>query len=574
MGKKVDFGNAVRKARANEKKGCPRCGKELRKGSTCPRCGHNPANPPHIAVDALAGTGKTFSLVVGVAYLFATYVWESLVDRLGFEPEPSAQQGKIWRELVKGPAPRTITYLAFNKSIVKEFGKQWAWLVSALKAKGVFFAFKTCHSLGFAACCKPHGIGTDNINRFKTRDLLERELGVDLREYKRTKGGEVIISAVCQLVSKCKMNLVHLWEMGPQDQAEALGNLCVHYEIELNGQQAEVFRLVPILLQAAREETSVIDFDDQIWLPIVNDLPVFQSDLVLGDEAQDWNKCQQALILKAVGDRGRLVLVGDVNQAIYGFAGADIDSIPRMKAVLESTSRGLVTCELTATRRCSKAVVRDCRQLVPAFEAFPSNAEGEVRTATVDEMLKDIRPGDLMLCRTNAPLIEHVFKLVKAGKKANINGRDIGDGLISLIDKLQKVNITLCPKGVEDFVAKLDGWYSAEAQKINARKHPDEEALIRLQDKQDMILMFMEGEADVNGIKTNIKTTFSDPDRKGILGSSIHRAKGLEAPRVWIIRPGLIPHPMAKTPWAHRQEINLDYVARSRAIETLIRVDE
>jgi len=554
MAKKLNFGKAVRKARANE---AGTSGGSL---------------PPHIAVDALAGTGKTFSLVVGVAWLFAATVWDLVVQKLGFDPEPSPQQRTLWEALRKGPRPRTITYLAFNKSIVKEFGKDWAWLVAALKKQGVFFAFKTCHSLGFAACCKAFGIGVDNINRFKTRDLLERELGVDLREYKQTKGGEIIISAVCKLVSKCKLNLVNLWEMTPEEQAEELSALCVHYEIELNGQQAEVFRLVPIILEAAKEETSTIDFDDQIWLPVVLDLPVFTSDLILGDEAQDWNRCQQALILKAAGDRGRIVLVGDVNQSIYGFAGADIDSIPRMKSILEATARGLVTCELTQTRRCSKAVVEDCKQLVPSFEAFPDNKPGQVRTARVDEMLQDIQPGDLVLCRTNAPLVDYVFKLVKLGKKATINGRDIGNGLIDLVDKLQKKNVELCPKETESFVGKLEDWYSREAQKIRARKHPDEEALIRLGDRRDMILIFMEGAADINGIKDNIRGTFSDPDRKGILGSSIHRAKGLEAPRVWIIKPELHPHPAAKSPWAYRQEINLDYVARSRAIEILIRV--
>lgn len=552
MAKKINFGRAVQKARADEDKG---------KG-----------NASHVAVDALAGTGKTFTLIVGVAYLFASYVWDLVVDKLGFDPEPSEQQGRIWKELAKGPKPRTITYLAFNKSIVTDFGKTWNWLVVALKKRGIFLAFKTCHSLGFAACCKAYGIGFDNINKWKTRDLLERELGVDLREYKKTKNGAVVISAVCELVKQCKLNLVNLWEMDPDQQREALGGLCSHFEIDLNGQAENVFRLVPLILTAAREETSVIDFDDQVWLPIVNNLPVYVSDLILGDEAQDWNKAQQALILKAAGETGRVFMVGDVNQAIYGFAGADTESIRRMKAVLKATGRGLVTYELTQTRRCSKAVVRDCQQLVPAFEAFPSNSEGFVGEATVEEMLKRVQDGDLILCRTNAPLVAIVFKLVKTGHKANINGRKIGEGLVSLIEKQMKANVKLCPKGIETFVGKIDDWHQAEAKKINDLKHPDEEALITLQDKRDMILVFMEGAEDVEGVKANILDTFSDPDRNGILGSSIHKAKGLEARNVWLVHPELLPHPMAKTPWAYEQEVHLDYVARSRAIENLIRV--
>ena len=56
---------------------------------------------------------------------------------------------------------------------------------------------------------------------------------------------------------------------------------------------------------------------------------------------------------------------------------------------------------------------------------------------------------------------------------------------------------------------------------------------------------------------------------KGILLSSVHRAKGLEADRVFIIEPGLMPHPGAKSDWQRVQEDNLKYVAITRAIRSL-----
>jgi superfamily I DNA/RNA helicase len=56
--------------------------------------------------------------------------------------------------------------------------------------------------------------------------------------------------------------------------------------------------------------------------------------------------------------------------------------------------------------------------------------------------------------------------------------------------------------------------------------------------------------------------------------SSIHKAKGLEARRVFFIRTekAPCPHPMAKTAWAREQEQNLCYVAITRAIEELVYV--
>jgi superfamily I DNA/RNA helicase len=60
---------------------------------------------------------------------------------------------------------------------------------------------------------------------------------------------------------------------------------------------------------------------------------------------------------------------------------------------------------------------------------------------------------------------------------------------------------------------------------------------------------------------------------EGTLLSSVHRAKGLEAKRVFILRPDLMPHPKAKSAWEKGQEANLEYVAITRAIEELVYVD-
>ena len=52
--------------------------------------------------------------------------------------------------------------------------------------------------------------------------------------------------------------------------------------------------------------------------------------------------------------------------------------------------------------------------------------------------------------------------------------------------------------------------------------------------------------------------------------ATVHKAKGLEAPRVFILEPNLMPSPWAKKAWQIEQEGNLQYVAVTRALETLI----
>jgi len=62
---------------------------------------------------------------------------------------------------------------------------------------------------------------------------------------------------------------------------------------------------------------------------------------------------------------------------------------------------------------------------------------------------------------------------------------------------------------------------------------------------------------------------FTD-DIQGVVLSTIHKVKGLESDKVFIIRPDLMPMPHAKGGWQLREEKNLEYVAITRARLELI----
>ena len=89
-----------------------------------------------------------------------------------------------------------------------------------------------------------------------------------------------------------------------------------------------------------------------------------------------------------------------------------------------------------------------------------------------------------------------------------------------------------------------------------------------LEDKV-MTLLFLAKIADsILDLKHKIKSIFTD-EIQGIVLSTVHKIKGLEANRVFIIRPDLLPMQTAK-PWQHIQEKNLQYVAYTRAKLDLI----
>jgi hypothetical protein len=564
------------------------------------------APPRHIVVRAYAGTGKTFTQIVGVAYAYGSKaLWRKLCDKLGFEPQPSEEQMAVWQAMKRIPA-KTIIYCAFNKSIVTEFNMKWGWLVEYLSQEGVSLSFSTINSLGYKCCANAFGRRCQQGKKWKTTDILADIIGRDIREVKRDN--PVMVKAVEDLVRYCKLGLVGWSEKALCDQFgttvekgfsvhnicnEQLDDLCRHYDVDMEGNRDRVYRYVVEVLQKSYEMTWKLDFDDQNWMPIVMNLPIDKVDLLLVDEAQDLNRCKQEFVLRC----GRnLLVVGDTHQAIYGFAGADVESIPRMERLLGVEQH----LKLTETRRCGKAIVLEAQKAVPDFRAHESNPPGEIVTISSIKYAEMLQDGDGVLCRINAPLISEALRRLKQKKKAVIIGRKFGEQLASFIKSLKAGD-------VGDLVQKVDDWYNMEVAKEQRMRNPNEDRLISLGDKRDCVLAFTENCITVEDVVKEIDKVFAgkvcpkcgqhydeDFDRcvaqscktitlpgenwpvgpmlvmpEGVQYSSGHRAKGKEWNNVFFLYPELVPHPMAKTAWAKEQEKNLWYVMVTRAIHRL-----
>lgn len=512
------------------------------------------AAAPHLVIVARAGTGKTTTLIEGL----------KVARGLPSKFTPSEQQKAVWDAMSAGPRPNTVAFVAFNSSIAKELKDRVPPGCDAM----------TNHSLGLRAVRGAFRLfgGDRGINEYRVDDIIAEILGADIRQLRKDKF--VLIKATRELVGLCKMNLTDPTE-------EALRDLADYYEVELGDDKGksyrtEVFALVPKVLERCKDvsKDGCVDFDDMIWLPVALDLPVARYDLLLVDEAQDLNRCQQALAKKA---GRRLVLCGDPKQAIYGFAGADARSMDRMTEELGATDRGVQTLPLTVTRRCGKAIVAEAKKLVKDFEAFDANGEGRIcrESFKADSLGRSYRAkaadGDMVLCRVNAPLVSECFRFIKAGRKATIQGRNVGQGLVNTVRKCGAAD-------VRDLIDRLGRWCEGEVAKENAKKNPSEAKIINIQDKFDCLMCFVEGlepAASPDQVIGKIDAVFTDDkNRPGVRLSSIHKAKGLEAGRVFLLEPegATVPHPMAKSAWQVEQEWNLRYVAITRAIEELVYV--
>jgi len=283
-------------------------------------------------------------------------------------------------------------------------------------------------------------------------------------------------------------------------------------------------------------------------------------DVVLVDECQDLNKAQLNLVLKAARQGGRVIFVWDRNQAIQGFAGADNNSFDNVVRASNAKEMPLSICY-----RCPKSHVEMARELVPQIESSPTAIDGTVKHIGMSDFYELPSFGDLILSRRNAPLIGTAFRLISRGVQARIRGRDIATGLVKLIKAADKVVIDNAGKFSESFPAKLKISIRHKIDLLD--QSPDSEALKEsLQDQLDCILAFMSGRPDIQTneqLCTEIQKLFAD-DGASVWLSSIHRAKGLESDRVFILDAENI-RANCRLHWQREQELNLEYVALTRS---------
>ncbi len=492
----------------------------------------------NLIVQALAGTGKTFTAVEGI---------KMMLGNANFSIAPSVQQKAIWSCFNEGKTPDRVCLAAFNVSIKD---------VMEEKLKEMHDCYvSTIHGLGLASIRNFLGRAgaAIKVNKKKTDHLLST-LHDGESAWNLSKSFPGYPAAVRRLVQVCKYKL---WE-DPTDEEITL--IAAEYGVGLNSHADMIFDSVRKILElAALISNDEVDFDDMVWLPIRLGLPMTQYDLMVVDEGQDLNYCQQRITLK-VGKR--IIVIGDKNQAIYGFAGADTKSMDTMYYHLDKRD-GCKELPLTVTRRCSFAVVEEAQKIVPEFQAHHTNSPGHVGPDTIDSA----EPGDMVVCRTNAPLIGQAFQFINSNVPVNIIGSDISARLISLVKTL-KADSTM------SLVLKVNKHQDKEIARLNKQKYCPGTLIAAIEDRCKCLRIIARKVSTVNKVISTIKDLFTKRTGKSIRLSSIHRAKGLEAGNVFIMEPEKLPHPLATLDWEKEQEKNLKYVAVTRAVNNLTFVEK
>ena len=326
---------------------------------------------------------------------------------------------------------------------------------------------------------------------------------------------------------------------------------------------------IAALDEHVRLAPTLVDFDDMVYIPVVTGMKMWENDWFLGDEAQDTNPARRALARKMLRRDGRSVWVGDRHQAIYGFTGADSDAIDQIV-----TQFNCCSLPLTVTYRCPKSVVAEAQTVVSHIEAAPSAPEGEViRTSYETFMSKYVdssKPTDGILCRNTAPLVATAFSLIKRGVPCFVEGRDIGKSLLTLANRFSA-------RSVDKLREKLEGYAERETQKLIAKGKETQAA--SLQDRVDTLLVVLSECKRPTELPQKVYNLFADTVsetgvktvRKMVTLATVHRSKGREWPRVFVLgRDVYMPSRWARQAWQLEQESNLIYVAYTRTMETLV----
>lgn len=480
------------------------------------------------AISAVAGSGKTTTEVECARRIAAKYPDEEIL------------------------------FLAFNKAIVEE-----------LKEKTKEFPSIRCftlHSLGLSILCRSKLKLNVNESKYKNyiRDNYARLIDRPLDNEQKKKW--VYINNCDELLRLCRINMV-----AAKDK-QHIREIAMHYGVacianEIDAVSYLITKANMLITFRSKGITGYdIDYTDMICLPLTESFSkfIYKYDTVFIDEAQDLSLVQQELMLASMKKDGRFIAAGDKNQAIVGFSGSMSNSFERLEALAGKS------LPLSVNYRCGSTIINEAQKLVPQIEAYEEAVAGEIEYT---DSLATAQPSDMILCRKTAPLIEVALQMIANGKSANIKGRDIAEKMKSMVDR---ISADVCvPLTLDVLWQRLDTMLENLVDDLRSRgieyytAHP---LFIDMRDKIYALKTVGQHCSEPPDLIELLDRLFADTiTGNAVMLSTVHKAKGLEADNVFIICPELLPMVIdGQQEWERQQEMNLKYVAITRAKKRLV----
>jgi DNA helicase-2/ATP-dependent DNA helicase PcrA len=314
------------------------------------------------------------------------------------------------------------------------------------------------------------------------------------------------------------------------------------------------------------------------------------------DEFQDVNPLQFDLLAAWLGGRTELCVVGDPDQAIYGWNGADADHLNRFDVHFP----GATMLELRQNYRSTPQVLRVAARALVGREPMSANRDGGPdpvvsghadQTAEAEAIARNVRDrrgpngrwrDQAVLVRTNAQTEPVLQALRSAGIPVRTRS---GSGVLDRADvKAQLQTLSRVKGPLADHLGDLrvaaggqldDGATPDLAEDAGASGDETGRAaafaeLNRMADEFLALEPAGTGPGFVASVRSQALAAV-DESVDSVEVATFHSAKGLEWPSVHLggLEHGLVPISHAREPAAIAEERRLLYVALSRAEEHL-----
>jgi hypothetical protein len=315
-----------------------------------------------------------------------------------------------------------------------------------------------------------------------------------------------------------------------QTQVEDFAAIRDQEDIDFAGMGDHDWDLVALnAMQRSMEKDKLnrISFSDMVWLPVAMGWVRQWFNFGVVDETQDMSRPQLEMVCLAIN--GRIGVVGDRRQSIYSFRGAVSNGMEMMRERLKAK-----VLNLTVTYRCPKKVVNLAKEIVPEFKAASAAPEGTIEEVNKAFLEQNAKPGDAILSRLNAPLMPLALSFLRRNIPARIEGRNIGEALLSMVRSMKA-------KSVPDFIGKVASWREKQHQRLKRIKDVAQRNQ-RLEQADDIAMTLTavaEGASSAKDVEDRIRNLFQDTNeesRPAVVLSSVHKAKGLEWERVFLLK--------------------------------------
>tara|TARA_R100001377_G_scaffold85310_1_gene71520 strand:+ start:48338 stop:49807 length:1470 start_codon:yes stop_codon:yes gene_type:complete len=436
-------------------------------------------------------------------------------------------------------------FLAFNSSVQEEIQNQ-------IESRGLDQGKSlTVHSLGFSAVKKWKRCV---VNKGKNFDLI-KELQKKEKVKFRMMTWEDKLRLTYTLMDMNDISRLFLTDDMQTIMENAAG---IGKNLFIAPNLAHFWKgFLELRAESYKGKTITIDFTDMVYLPVAMDLtiPIAPTYLMI-DEAQDLNLCQHALIDKLLGQGciEKWIAVGDRNQSVYGFSGAYSKSFD-----LFLDKGNVQECVLDICYRCDTSIINSANEVYNVMLPHSKN-EGIVETIGDPLLIKDKA---MVICRNSSPLIDLYFQLILNGKSAYIKGEDILTSVVRFLNPYAGGSIQIAKAKM---LVKLKTLENKKGDKAELNLWVFQQNFTNFNRLAKGLGYF--GTGGMKSFIQEVKSLFVGK-KDSIMLCTIHKSKGLEADTVYIVNENLIPSNFAITEEQQKQEMNLKYVARTRAKKEL-----